>query len=101
MALITLTPEQVVTLRRGFDLGAPTPADFRGETPPVPFEVVDRLSDALRDAYTDHPRLAYEWTHEEAAVLQSCFIVGAEGCDDISDTDYEVVYQILERAIKE
>ena len=98
VSLVTFTPEQIVVLRKGFDLGVPDDETLGSGELGFTRHTINDLSDKLRDAYTDHPQLTFDLSPDEAFALEGCFTVGTEMEAEVPDEKYNEVLAILQTA---
>ena len=98
VGLAIFTPEQIVVLRQGFDLGVPDDETLGSGELGFTRHTINVLSDKLRDAYTDHPQLALDLTPDEAFALEGCFTVGAEMAEQVPTEKYHEVLAVLHAA---
>ena len=91
---ITLTPDQFRTLDHCFEVAAPDPADWQGQEPPVPYDVVARLRYKMLAAESSRSYVL-DLDDDEAQALSACFQVGGEGDDNLNDETYNEIVDKL------
>jgi len=91
---IIFTPEQFRTLDHCFEAAAPDPANWRGQEPPVPYDVVAQLRSKMHTAEASR-NYVLDLDDEEAQALSACFQVGGEGDDNLNDATYNEIVDKL------